>query len=199
MTPDHNVERCLLLKTKAICHKMSTELFFLILSSFCSGFLYFSLVPSVYLWFSLVLSGSICLFVVFSGSLSGCQIGLEIEALYCTAPPLNWGHSPQNEQRITSAQNEPRIILSYLLEVIFTFQKRFCRRWDFQSSVIKLIRVLFSTLKNKIYFRWGNEFLQRDCKMICTCGSDKLILGSSKKKQYFTFVHLNFFQLWMIW
>ena len=64
-------------------------------------------------------------------------------------------------------------------------KKCFWRRWDFQSSVIKLIRVLYSTLKNKIYFRCGNEFLQRDCKMICTCGSDKPILGSSQKNTTF--------------
>ena len=63
-------------------------------------------------------------------------------------------------------------------------KKCFWRRWDFQSSVIKLIRVLYSTLKNKIYFRCGNEFLQQDCK-ICTCGSDKPILGSSQKNTTF--------------
>ena len=94
----------------------------------------------------LLVSGSLWFCLV---PLSGSQIALEIEALYCTAPPLNWGHSAQNEQRITFAQNEQRIILSHLLEGIpltkLSAQKCFCSRWHFQFGPIKLIQVLYST------------------------------------------------------
>ena len=57
-----------------------------------------------------------------------CDILLEIEVLYCTSPPLNCGHSAQNERRLTLAPNEPPDN-TQLLQRILTkrkFLKFFC-------------------------------------------------------------------------
>ena len=128
-----------------------------------------------------------CLVLLVSGSLWFCLVGLIPRSRFrlnrCIAPPsvklrpfgTKWAEdyfgpkwAPDYTQ-LPTWRNSHKIVKTFA-------QKCFWWRWDFQFGTIKLIPVLYSTLKNKIYFRCGNEFpSKRFQDEICTCESDKLV------------------------
>ena len=110
-----------------------------------------------------------CLVLLVSGSLWFCLVGLIPRSRFrlnrCIAPlsvklrpfGTKWAEDYFGPKWAPDYTQLPTWSNSH--KIVKTFaQKCFWWRWDFQFGTIKLIPVLYSTLKNKIYFRCGNEF-----------------------------------------
>ena len=126
----------------------------------------------------------------FSGSL---RLKLEIKALYCTAPPLNWGHSAQNEQRITvRPKMSPGLYSATYLKQFSLFKKDVSGVGGIFNLVSSNWFVFYTAHSKTKYISAAEMNSFNKIARYVHVDLTSQFWEAPKKIRHFTFLHLNF-------